>query len=82
VDGTNIASTSTTANNNNTITTATTSTFNPSSVNYQLSAHLGLHKQPQNLLNMQNQMLSIHPLLQPPAPPFQSLANVPGLGAK
>jgi hypothetical protein len=31
---------------------------------------------------MQNQMLSIHPLLQPPAPPFQPLANVPGLGAK
>ncbi|CAK7347125.1 unnamed protein product [Dovyalis caffra] len=81
VDATNIASTSTTANNNNTITTATTSTFNPSSVNYQLSADLGLHKQPQNLLNMQNQMLSIQPLLQPP-PPLQPLANVPGLGAK
>ncbi|KAF9682530.1 hypothetical protein SADUNF_Sadunf05G0118600 [Salix dunnii] len=82
VDGTNIASTSTTANNNNTITTATTSTFNPGSVNYQLSAHLGLHKQSQDLLNMQNQILSIQPLLQPPAPPFQPLANVPGVGAK
>ncbi|KAG5245823.1 hypothetical protein OIU77_019562 [Salix suchowensis] len=82
VDGTNIASTSTTANSNNTNTTATTSTFNPGSVNYQLSAHLGLHKQSQDLLNMQNQILSIQPLLQPPAPPFQPLANVPGLGAK
>ncbi|KAJ6405190.1 hypothetical protein OIU84_013210 [Salix udensis] len=80
VDATNIASTSTAANNNNTISTAATSTFNPSSVNYQLPADIGLHKQTQNLLNMQNHMLSIHPLLHPP-PPLQPLPNVPGLGA-
>ncbi|KAH8516055.1 hypothetical protein Peur_047417 [Populus x canadensis] len=81
VHTTNIASTSTTANNNNTISTAATSTFNPSSLNYQLPDDIGLHKQTRNLLNMQNQMLSIHPLLHPPPPPPQQLPNVPGLGA-
>ncbi|EEF48489.1 rho GTPase-activating protein gacF [Ricinus communis] len=88
VDATNIASTTTTTNDNNTITSSsipagTTSTFNPSSINnYQLPSDLGqLSKQPQNMLNMQNQMLSFQSLLQPP-PLHHSSLNVHGLGAK
>lgn len=56
VNATNTATT--TVNNNNTMTLstpATTSTFNPaSSINYQLASELGLSKQPQSMLNMQN----------------------------
>lgn len=81
VDATNIASTTT--NNNNNMTTSisvATSTFNPSSIDYQLPSDLGLPKQPQNVINMQNQMLSFQSLIQP-LPLLPSL-NVSSLGAK
>ncbi|KAJ4840326.1 hypothetical protein Tsubulata_023736 [Turnera subulata] len=100
VDAANIAAsnnnnnnTSTNNNNNNSTNTttsisATSSSFNTSSINYhQLpSDHLGLPKQPQSLINMQNQMLPFHSLLQsappPPPPPLHPSLNVSGLGAK
>ncbi|KAJ9146423.1 hypothetical protein P3X46_028692 [Hevea brasiliensis] len=80
VDATNTA---TTTNDNNTMTLSiptTSSNFNPASINYQLPSDIGLPKQPQNMLNMQNQMLSFQSLLQPTA--LHPSLNTDGLGAK
>ncbi|XP_050217588.1 transcription factor MYB120 [Mercurialis annua] len=56
--------TATTAANNNPTTFINPSSFN----NYQLPSDLSqLSKQPQNILNMQNQMLSFQSLFQPPS---------------
>ncbi|XVE55478.1 hypothetical protein DITRI_Ditri03aG0162000 [Diplodiscus trichospermus] len=61
---------------------ATTNAFNPSSSNYQLPSDLGLLKQPQNMLNLQNQspVLSFQSFLQPP--PLQPSLSLPGFSVK
>ncbi|XP_022766383.1 uncharacterized protein LOC111311274 [Durio zibethinus] len=60
----------------------TTNAFNPTSGNYQLPSDLGLLKQPQNMLNLQNQspVLSFQSFLQPP--PLHPSLNLPGFGEK
>lgn len=81
------ASTSTIASstNDNTITTSISATshnsfHSPSNNNYQLLPDLGLNKEPQNMLNLQqNQSLSFQSLLQSPLNPS---LNIPGFGAK
>ncbi|KAK9270190.1 hypothetical protein L1049_025766 [Liquidambar formosana] len=71
VDATNIASTT----NNNPITTSMSAASNnvnstSGNNNYQLPSDLGLlHKQPQNVLHMQNPILTFQSLLQSPLPP-------------
>lgn len=76
-----IASSTTTNINSGTGTNTTTNSS--TSINYQLpsSDHLGLLKQPQNLLNInvQNPILNFHPLLQPP--PKFPLSNSAILGS-
>ncbi|KAF8406001.1 hypothetical protein HHK36_008081 [Tetracentron sinense] len=73
-----IASTS-----NTTAVSATNTSNTTSSNNYQLPSDLGLSKQPQNVLNSQNPILSFQSLLQSPPPPSKySYANVPLFGAK
>lgn len=75
--------TATTSSNNNSMTLSiptTTTTFNPASVNYHLPSDLSLPKQPQNLLNMQNQMISFQSLLQPTA--IHPSLNAGSLGTK
>ncbi|XP_022741805.1 uncharacterized protein LOC111293245 [Durio zibethinus] len=61
---------------------AASSAFNPTSSNYQLPSDLGLLKQPQNMLNLQNQspILTFQSFLQPP--PFHPSLNLPGFGVK
>ncbi|XP_022772304.1 uncharacterized protein LOC111314950 isoform X2 [Durio zibethinus] len=62
--------------------TATTNAFNPTSSNYQLPCDLGLLKQPQNMLNLQNQghVLSFQSFLQPT--PLHPSLNLPGFSVK
>ncbi|XVF36731.1 hypothetical protein REPUB_Repub19eG0083300 [Reevesia pubescens] len=61
---------------------ATTDAFNPSSSSYQLPSDLCLLKQPQNMLNLQNHVLSFQPFLQPPPPPFHPSLSLTGFGVK
>lgn len=81
VDAANITSTT----SNSTISTsiaATTNAFNSASSNYQLPSDLGLLKQSQNLLNLQNQspVLSFQSFLQPP--PLHPSLNLSSFGVK
>ncbi|XP_021284373.1 uncharacterized protein LOC110416658 [Herrania umbratica] len=81
VDAANITNTT----SNSTIPTsiaATTNAFNPTSSNYQLPSDLSLLKQPQNMLNLQNQspVLSFQSFLQPPT--LHPSLNLPGFGVK
>lgn len=83
VSTTNIATTST----NNIITTsmaAPTNAINSGSNTYQLPSDPGFPKQPQNVLGMQNPILSFQSLLQsPPSHPLKyPLADVPVFGTK
>ncbi|XVE95325.1 hypothetical protein REPUB_Repub02eG0087000 [Reevesia pubescens] len=82
VDAANITN-STTSNSTIPISiAATANAFNPASNTYQLPSDLGLLKQPQNMLNLQNQssVLSFQSFLQPPA--LHPSINLSGFGVK